>query len=368
MMKNEKMLSISQFTFVIIQAQIGVGLLSLPYVVHKHAGHDGWISTLLAGIGVFLLLLIMWLLGKRFPKDTIYEYSSKIVGKYIGIVISYLYILFFFIVSIYVVVLTISTLKKWILTFTPPYVLVIFIVGTGVYLAKENLKVIGRFFTFVCILIFFLIFFEFCSYNNVNYRYLFPVGQAGVKNIILGAHDALISMMGFEFILVLFPYVKAKPNKILKAGTISISFVSLLYTFFLITSYMSFSKAEIAIVPEPILYLLKSLSYEVIERLDLVFLSIWVVPILTSFVTYLYLTSFGISKLLKFKNHSKTTIITGLAIAIICIFVPQSEEFITKFGTLLSFISYFFIFVLPLILLIISFIRKKKELGNLYEV
>ncbi|PET54986.1 hypothetical protein CN514_17410, partial [Bacillus sp. AFS001701] len=345
-MKNEKMLSISQFTFVIIQAQIGVGLLSLPYVVHKHAGHDGWISTLLAGIGVFLLLLIMWLLGSRFPKDTIYEYSSKIVGKYIGMVISYLYILFFFMVSIYVVMLTISTLKKWILTFTPPYVLVIFIVCTGVYLAKENLKVIGRFFTFVCVLILFLIFFEFCSFNNVNYRYLFPVGQAGVKNIFLGAHDALISMMGFEFMLVLFPYVKGKPNKILKAGTISISFVTILYTFFLITSYMSFSKAEIEIVPEPILYLLKSLSYEVIERLDLVFLSIWVVPILTSLVTYLYLTSFGISKLLKFKNHSKTTIFTGLAIAIICTFLPHSEEFIMKFGTILSFTSYFFIFFL----------------------
>lgn len=368
MMKNEKMLSITQFTFVIIQAQIGVGLLSLPYVVHKHAGHDGWISTLIAGVGIFVLLLIMWLLGTRFPKDTIYEYTTKIVGKYIGIVISYLYILFFFIVAIYVVIITISVLKKWILTFTPPFVLILFIVSTGVYLAKENMKVIARFFTFVCILIFFLIFFEFCSYNNVNYRYLFPIGQAGVKNILLGSHDALISMMGFEFILVLFPYVKGKPNKILKAGTIAISFVSLLYSFFLITSYMSFSKAEIEIVPEPILYLLKSLSYEVIERLDLVFLSIWVVPILTSLVTYLYLTSFGISKLLKFKNHGKTTIFTGLVIAIICTFLPHSEEFVMKFGTMLSFTSYVFIFVLPLILLIVSLIRKKKELGKQYEI
>ncbi|MFB7142207.1 endospore germination permease [Gottfriedia sp. NPDC056225] len=368
MMKNEKMLSISQFTFVIIQSQIGVGLLSLPYVVHKHAEHDGWISVLLAGIGVFFLLLIMWLLGKRFPKDTIYEYSSKILGKYIGVFISSLYILFFFIVSIFIIVLTISTLKKWILTFTPPYVLIFFIVGTGIYLAKENMKIIARFFTFVCVLILFLIFLEICSYNNVNYRYLFPIGQAGVKNIFLGAHDAINSMLGFEFILVLFPFIKAKPSKILKAGTISISFVTILYTFFLITSYMSFSKAEISIVPEPILYLLKSLSYEVIERLDLVFLSIWVVPILTSVVTYLYLTCFGISKLLKFKNHSKTTIITGLILAVICIFVPQSEEFIMIFGTFLSYSSYLFVFLIPLILLIVSFIRKKKELGSLYEV
>lgn len=368
MMKNEKMLSITQFTFVIIQAQIGVGLLSLPYVVHKHAEHDGWISVLIAGIGIFFLLLIMWLLGIRFPNETIYGYASKIVGKYLGILISYLYILFFFIVSIYVVVITVSTLKKWILTFTPPFVLILFIVGTGVYLAKENMKVIARFFTFVCIVILFLIFLEICSFNNINYRYLFPVGQAGLKNILIGAHDAMISMMGFEFILVLFPFIKAKPNKILKAGTISISFVTLLYTFFLITSYMSFSKAEIAIVPEPILYLLKSLSYEVIERLDLVFLSIWVVPILTSFVAYLYLTCFGICKLLKFKNHHNTTIITGIVIVIICLFVPQNEEFVMKFGTYLSYTSYLFIFIFPLILLIVSLIRKKKENGNLYEI
>ncbi|WP_088072593.1 GerAB/ArcD/ProY family transporter [Gottfriedia luciferensis] len=368
MMKIEKMLSKTQLTFTIIQSQIGVGLLSLPYVVHKHAKHDGWISGLVAGLGVFFLVFIMWLLGKRFPNDTIYDYSSKIVGKYIGNFISFLYVLFFFIVTIFVVILAISVLKKWILTFTPPYVLILFIVGIGMYLAKENLKVIGRFFNFACVLIVVLIFLEFCSYKYVNYKYLFPIGQTGAKNILLGAHDTLVSMLGFEFLLVLFPFVKGNPKSILKCSTLAISFVTLLYTFFLITSYMSFSSAEIEIVPEPILYLLKALSFQVVERLDLIFLSIWVVPILTSVVTYLYLSSFGISRILKLKNHNKTTIMIGILISAICFFVPQDETFLSNFGTYVSYTSYLFIFIIPLILLIISILRKRKEIGNPYEV
>ena len=367
-MKNEKMITKSQFIFIIIQSQIGVGLLSLPYVVHKHAKNDAWISGMIAGFGVFILLLIMWALGKRFPNDTIFDYTKKITGIYIGQFISSLYILYFAIVSIYVVTITINMLKKWILTFTPPYVLILFIVGTGVYLSRESIKVIGRFFTFVSILILFLIFLEFCSYKNVNIKSLFPIGHAGIKNILLGSHDSLMSMLGFEIILVIFPFVKANQQHVLKCATISISFVTILYTFFLFTSIVSFSPAELDIVPEPTLYLLKALSYEIIERLDLIFLSIWVVPIITSFVTYLYMTSFGLSKLLKLKNHKKVTLMIGIVIGIISNFLPQEDIFINSYGSLVSYSSYLFIAVIPLFLLIVSIIRKKKELGNLYEV
>lgn len=365
---NEKMISKTQFIFIIIQAQIGVGLLSLPYVVHKHAKSDGWISCIVAGIEIFIFLLIMWALGKRFPNDTIYDYTKKILGKYLGVCISILYVIFFFIVSIFVVVITISVLKKWILTLTPAYVLVIFIVGTGVYLGRENLKVIGRFFTFVSVLILVLIFFQILSFPNLKFKYLFPIGHSGIKNILLGSHDALVAMLGFEVVLVIFPFVKATQKELLKSASISISFVSILYAFFLIVSYMSFSPVEIEIVPEPILYLLKALSYQVIERLDLIFLSIWVVPIITSFVTYLYLTSFGISKLLNLKNHKKATFFIGLGIAIISCFLPEEGLFLAQFGKYISYISYLFIGVIPFLLLIISIIRKKKEMDNLYEV
>lgn len=363
-MKNHKhTISSLQLFFVIIQAQIGVGLLSLPYAVHKNAQNDGWISVLLAGLGVFLFFLIMWSLGKRFPKQTLYEYLEKIVGKTIGKFISFLYILFFCAVSIFVVEITVLILKKWILSLTPSYVLVLIVVGTGVYMSRESIRVIGRFYTFVSVLIIFLIFLEICSLAHINVRYLFPIGQSGVKNILLGSHDALVSMLGFEVILVVFPFVNASHKEIFKKGTMAISFVTILYTFFLIVSYMSFSKKEIEIIPEPILYSLKALSYEVVERLDLVFLSIWVVPILTSFVNYLYLTSMGISSLIRSKNHKKPTFYVGLFIAVVAFLVPQEERMVERFGSIVSNASYVFIFAIPFSLLIVSIIRNKKEMG-----
>jgi len=367
-MNNEKLISKSQLMFFILQAQIGVGLLSLPYMVHLHAKSDGWISGLVAGVGVFILLFIMWALGKRFPNDTIYEYVVKIVGKYIGNIISLLYIINFFLVSIFVVSVTVTILKKWILTLTPPYVIILCIVGTGVYLGRENLKVISRFFTFVSILIVFLVILELFSYTDTNVKYLFPIGQSGVKNILLGSHDSLMSMLGFEAILIIFPFVKATNKEILKSSSIAVGFVTILYTFFLITSYVVFSPKEIEIVTEPILYMLKALSYEVVERLDLIFLSIWVVPIMTSFVTYLHVSSVGVSKLLKLKNHKKATFILGVLIVIISILIPQEENVLQKFNKFVSYSSYIYIALIPFILLIVSVIRKKKDPGKLHEI
>jgi len=366
-MKNKKFLSRSQLMFFILQSQIGVGLLSLPYMVHLHAKNDGWISVIIAGIVVFVFMFIMWSLGKRFPNDTIYEYSNKIVGKYVGTVISFMYALNFFIISIFVVTITVNILKKWILTFTPPYVIIICIVGTGVYLARENLKVIGRFFTFVSLLILFLVFLELLSYKDANYRYLFPIGQAGFKNIMIGSHDSLTAMLGFESLLVIYPFVKGNAKDVLKYSTFAITIVTVLYTFFLITSFLVFSPEEIQLVSEPILYMLKALSYEVVERLDLIFLSIWVVPIITSFVTYLHIASVGMDKIFKQKNHKKVTLVLGILIMIISVFIPQEDKIIDKFNLIVSYSSYFFIAFIPFILLIVSIIRKKKEQNQLYE-
>lgn len=54
----------TQLLFFIIQTQIGVGILSLPYSVFQRAKQDGWMSILLAGLVVQLLILLFWMLAK----------------------------------------------------------------------------------------------------------------------------------------------------------------------------------------------------------------------------------------------------------------------------------------------------------------
>lgn len=367
MMKNNESISKSQFVLLLLQSQIGVGLLSLPYIVYIDAKNDGWISILIAGCGAFIILLIMWALCKQFPRDSIFDFNNIIVGKIIGKTISLLYIFYFFALSILIVLLSTNMLKKWILALTPEWILILFFIGVGVYLSRESLKIISRFYAFVTILIVLLVLLLLFAYSDVNVKYVFPVGHAGLKNIFIGSHDAIVSMLGFEIFLAVHPLIQADHNKKLLCGTISLLSVTLLYLYFTITSYIVFSPEEMLLVPEPILYMLKSFSFELVERLDLVFLSVWIVPMTTSFVTYLYLTSVGVSKLFNQKNHKNTTFKVGILVIVIAILFPKSEGMLDKYGKIIAFSSYFFILFIPLLLLVIWLIRKELGKGKEYD-
>jgi spore germination protein (amino acid permease) len=367
-MKNKtSQISKSQLFFLIVQTQIGVGLLSMPYVVHLDAQNDGWISVGLAGNVVFVLLFIIWSLCKRYPKDTIFEFNDKILGKALGSILSMVYIIYFASVSILIVELSTSMLKEWVLLLTPQWVLIIFFISVGFYLSRENLKIIARFNVFVSVFIFILIFLVLFTYTDVHFTYIFPVGQSGFINIFKGSHDAIVSMLGFEILLVAYPMTKAKENQIFKYASLAIFFVTILYMFFTFTSYIVFSKDEIMIVPEPILYMLKALNIELIERIDLVFLALWVVPMTTSFVSYLHLTSLGVGKFIKKYSHKHHCLIVAVLLLAISVLLPNDESFAQKFGELISRSSYLFIGIIPLFLLVISLIRKKNVKENRYE-
>ncbi|MFZ0369154.1 MAG: GerAB/ArcD/ProY family transporter, partial [Halobacillus sp.] len=66
-------LSRRQYFFMIVQTEIGVGILSLPYDLHSAAKQDGWISLLIGGVLLQIVLLVIWLLAKRFPDKDFFQ-------------------------------------------------------------------------------------------------------------------------------------------------------------------------------------------------------------------------------------------------------------------------------------------------------
>jgi spore germination protein (amino acid permease) len=367
MKSNSVQISKSQLFFLIVQTQIGVGLLSMPYKVHLDAQNDGWISVGIAGTVVLALVFIMWNLCKRYPNDTIFEFNNKIIGKFFGSILSIVYILYFVSVCILIVELSTSMIKEWVLSLTPKWILIVFFVSVGFYLSRESLKIIARFNVFVTVFIFILFFLVLFAYTDVHFTYILPIGQSGYINILKGSHDAIVSMLGFEILLAAYPVAKVKENQILKFSSLAIIFVTILYMFFAFTSYIVFSREEIMIVPEPILYMLKALNIELIERIDLVFLSLWIVPMTTSLVSYLHLSSIGVRKIFKKQSHKYPSLIVALLVLVISFLLPDNEGFIQKFGEIVANSSYIFIGVFPFLLLVISWFRKKNVKEQRYE-
>ncbi|WP_226683355.1 GerAB/ArcD/ProY family transporter [Sutcliffiella horikoshii] len=358
-------ISQGQLFFLIIQAQIGVGILSLPFAVHSTAKGDGWISTLLAGFVIQLWMMISLTISRCFPEKNFFQILRHLLGRYLGSLLILSYTLYFTAIAGLVAVLQTGLINKWILPLTPFWIIYLLIIIVAVYLATDNILIIARFFGLSTGVIVFFILLVATVYRDANIAYILPIGQSGFKNIVLAIKDVLIALTGFELILLIYPMIKSK-QKTAKTLTFANITTVAIYSFLVFTSLIIFSPQEITLVPEPVLYMLKAISFEVIERLDLIFLSIWVIPMTNSFIIYLYQASKGLKELFHTQSHAPFVPIIVIPIFISGFFL-QNKFLIEDINKVFQYIIFLFAFILPLIFLLIALIKKKLQRGKSYE-
>src|SRR5699024_11634235 len=95
--------------------------------------------------------------------------------------------------------------------------------------------------------------------------------------------------------------------------------VTFVYVFMVLVTVLTLSLDEIVVVPEPVLYIVKSFTFKVIERADLLFTSIWVVLVITSYVLFIYVASIGMQETFKMNKRTTATYLCVLASSVISI-------------------------------------------------
>ncbi|OTZ75886.1 hypothetical protein BK769_09725 [Bacillus thuringiensis serovar kumamtoensis] len=358
MMPNSSSISKFQLFFLLIQSQIGIGLLSLPNVVQSTAKGDGWISTIIAGGAIQLTLIIYWLLLRRFPNQMYTEITKKILGNLLGKLCNTAIYLYYILMGSLSAVLFIQCINVWLLPLTPLWVLSLTIMVASVYLTLGGLRIIARFFVLASFLILFLIFLSFLTFNlPKEFQFILPMGDSGIENILLGSKNTLFSMAGFDGILLISPFILNREKGVLKTISLSNLSITTLYTYFLFLCLVSISPSQLMQIKEPVLYLFRALSYQMTDRLDFLFLSIWIVPMTTSVIINLFLSAKSISKE---KVYKKNVVFSGILIYIISI-IPFNEKMIDLFSKYVSYLSYGIVFGLPVFLLCLSIIFNKME-------
>src|SRR5690625_896663 len=118
-MNRREMISIHQFTVLVILVTIGDAFLILPATVADVANQDAWISTIVALVFGLLIIYLFITAGNLYPKLTLVQYNMKILGKWFGSLVS----LFFFGYLFFTISLMLRELgnfiTKQILTDTP---------------------------------------------------------------------------------------------------------------------------------------------------------------------------------------------------------------------------------------------------------
>lgn len=362
MTQKEKMISRGQLFCFIIQAQIGVGILSLPFKLNETAKGGGALSVLIAGIITQLAILLLWVLLKKFPGLNLFSICLQIGGPIIGRILIIAYIGYFVLLGSNIMFSAVEVLQRWVLQSTPRWaILTLFSIMT-LYLAREKLTVLARFYTLATVLFVPLILFVSYGLTQAHLEFMLPLLENGFWNVVKGAQESTISMFGFEMILIVYPLSEGTNKQRLMTISLASWFVTLLYVFVVSTCLMAFNSEQIKMIPEPVIYLVKSLNFYIVDRADILFLPIWAITLVCSIVSYCYAASIGLSVLFSRKSHKNFTPFVKISTFMIAL-APVTPAGIHLFDTAATYASYVLIAGLSMVLLMISLFMKKKAGG-----
>ncbi|MBP3961774.1 GerAB/ArcD/ProY family transporter [Paenibacillus lignilyticus] len=356
-------ISKTQLFFLIIKTQIGIGLLSLPSEIQSIANGDSWISVLLAGAIIQILLFVYWRLLKKFPNETLSEITNRLLGRYVGKVINLVYFGFFVFIAAYACSLYVELIHTWMLPLTPGWVLLVLIVGTSVYLAHDNLRVIARFFVLASMLFLVLLLISILNFkNSVHITNILPIGHSGMLQMFRGSDKTFFSMLGFEVTLFFFSHVQDNKKGMFTLISLANCFVTFFYTYFVFICLIGITPKALDSVNEPVLFILKGLSYQLFDRLDLIFLTIWIIPMTATIVSYLCVAGKTITA--KESSYRKLVWFSG-GIVFTAAWYLSTIENVDSFSKWLEYGYLVMIAAVPVLLWLGSFLVKNNaEVGS----
>ncbi|MED4015900.1 MULTISPECIES: GerAB/ArcD/ProY family transporter [Sutcliffiella] len=352
-----------QFFTLLVLFELGSAIV---VSVGLEAKQGAWATILLGMTGGIAIFCIYYLLHKQYPDKPLTDYVNAIVGKYIGTVISFLYIVYFLYIAARVLrdfgdLLLTSTLPE-----TPLFVINLVMIIVIVYVLFLGLEVMARMSEFFFIFLIlnglfanFLIFFS----GIINLKNLFPILGEGVGTIIKTAFP-----VGFTFPfgeVIVFTMILPLLNKektALKTGIIGIVVSGLLIAYTTMLNVVVLGAEVSRVSTFPLLMTVGKIEVaEFLERLDALVVVTLVLTMFFKISIFMYAGLSGIKSVLKLNSFRTFVFPVGLLTALCSITIAGDFSEHLKEGV--DIVPYYlhlpFQAGIPIMLLLIALFRKK---------
>lgn len=335
MKSNTFSLSFSQYVFLIYKTQIGVGVLTLPHDLYASSGVDGWIGIFIGWILINVISFLIIKTMEKHPDQTLFDLLPNYFGKWLGTMILFLWILYALFSASYSFLYTVYLIKVWVLPNTNPIILGFLFIIPIYQITKDGLPMISRFaeFTFLITLWMYPLILITAQYGL--WLNLVPIARDGLLPILKSTPTTVLSFLGFEMAFFLYPRLQNKKNAF-KGIFIANSMSAGVLVLVTVLSYIRLSDIELTNAVWPTLDLIKLIRFPFLERLEIVFISAYIIILFMTIVPYLHITLTGTSKI--FHRSKKTpTLIAILIFWVLALFFPfvnyQAIIFIKKWLT-----------------------------------
>ncbi|WP_409347160.1 spore germination protein [Paenibacillus sp. MBLB4367] len=350
----------SQAAIIVTNFILGIGILTLPRVsVEKVKTPDVWLSVIIGGLIAMIIGAIVGQLCRMHPGKTFYQFSMDIMGKWFGRLLNILVAAYFLYNSATILRSMSEIIKLLLLEGTPTWAIMMSFMWVGVYLIIGGINPIARLselifpITVVVYLVTILMGLGLFEIGNLR-----PVLGLGIMPVLKGLKTTALPYSGFEIMFIISAFM-SKPDKAIKAALIGIA-VPMIY--YLITVVIVIGVLSVDGVVDrtwPTIDLLRSFELTGIffERYESLFLILWIMHMYATYTVTHYAAALGLAQLFQKDIHP---FIYGLLPAIyILATIPKTINDIFKSGTVIGNVAFFLFGVMPLLLLLVSRLRRR---------
>lgn len=360
-------ITLMQYITIIHGVQVGVGVLTLPRELAKTAGTDGWMAILIGWAAAVASSLCIIAVMRRYPDDTIIDLIQRLFGKWGGRAAALLWLGYWLIALTAILATSVSITKVWVLSQTPPYMIVFLFLIPTLMVAHNGIRILGRYseFIFYCSLVapLFLI----APLKESHWVHMLPLIKGDWAGVLQAAKLTVPSFLGFEFGFFLYPFLLRKERA--RTGVVVANTLSMI-VFLLVTlsSNLFYSPDQIAEFTWPTLSLLKVIEFHFLERFDIVFLAFYLFLLSTTWSPLLLLAGHCASRLTGHADHSRHVyVIVALVIAGSVVYFPAVKQ-LRHLDQIWSSIGLVLAYAAPYALLVClaaaDLIRNKRRTGE----
>lgn len=361
MKKETLFLTSRQIILLIMGLSISGGTLIIPGRCSRVLGAGGWLLVPAMGL---LFIFGAWItarLGLLFPDETLIEFNRRLLGRPLGMLVSLVFILFFFLyvpveIRILQELVNISLLRRapsWFVTGT--FLLVLSYTASVDF---DTLTHVNELLIEISIVVGLLV--TLLGWRFFDPVHVLPVFSGTGRELATYWEEAglILTFTGYPLVLLVYPFTR-RPREVSRAVILALILIILINTFFTITVLGVFGHAETAGQAWPGLELAKAVDIEVVilERLDLILVISWLSAIFTTCFLAYFFVAFGLSRMLGLRNQAY--IPWALAPVVYYLSTILNNYFVwNKWLSYFSILAVLTGLVLPLFLLAIALLQR----------
>ncbi|QPA52529.1 GerAB/ArcD/ProY family transporter [Lysinibacillus sphaericus] len=342
--------------FVVHSAQIGVGIQGFQRIIYQDARQDAWISVLIAGIATHIVTFCMIKTLDIYGSHDLYGIQQDIFGKWTGNFLNALYVTYCSVAFFSVLRNYIEVIHAWIFPSIGTWFLSATLLVIIIYAFTGGLRVIVGVSFFSIILSLWILPMLAFPIKYASAESLFPILENDIRSILKGAHSMTFTIIGFEILNVIYPFVKDKKN-IRKPVHLGLLFTTLIYLVVMMVSIAYYSEGKLLKTIWATLTLFSFISFPFIERFEFIAVCFWMLIIIPNLCLYLWAAYRGAIRLVKIR----ATTFVWLFSFIVFIFtmIIQTRTEINTINTVFGNIAFYVIFIYPILLWILAILKKK---------